>query len=82
MLQPDCEPTMQAVHMLTQEIAVVDDQIQALVTEGLNQQNPLQYLRSQIKIDHLIGVKHALQDEWNSAMNELAICRSTPTPAH
>ncbi len=73
MLQPDCEPIMQAIQMLTQEAGAVDDQIQALVTEGMNQQNPWQYLRLQPRIDHLIIVKHALQDEWSNAMNELAI---------
>ena len=38
--------------------------------------NPLQHFVLQRKVDHLVDVKHKLQDEWNNEMNELAKCRS------
>jgi hypothetical protein len=40
------------------------------------QLNPLPYIVSQRQVDHLVRVKHTLQDKWNNAMNELAICKS------
>jgi hypothetical protein len=80
MLQPDCEPIMQTIQNLAQQIEEIDYRIGDLGTEAM-QLNPLQYPVSQRKVDRLVRVKHALQDEWNNAMNELAICRSSH-PAH
>jgi len=77
---PDCEPIQQTVQSLTQQIEEIDFRISALEAEAL-ELNPLPYLVSQRKVDRLIRVKRALQDEWHNAMNELAICRSAH-PAH
>jgi len=43
--------------------------------------NPLQYVVAQQELNRLVRVKHTLQDKWNNAMSELAICRSAH-PAH
>ena len=80
MVQPDCEPLMQTIQSLTQQIEKIDYRIGALEAEAM-QLNPLQYIVSQRKIDALVKVKRALQDKWNNAMTELAICRSAH-PAH
>ena len=80
MVQPDCEPLVQITESLAQQIEEIDSRIGALEAEAM-QLNPLQYIVSQRKIDRLVKVKHALQDKWNDAMTELAICRSSH-PAH
>ena len=80
MVQPDCEPLMQTIQSLTQRIEEIDYRIGALEAEAM-QLNPLQYIVSQRKIDALVKVKRALQDKWNDALTELAICRSAH-PAH
>ena len=74
--QPVCEPIMETIQSLAQQIEDIDYRIAALEAEAM-QLDPLQYFVSQRKIDHLVGVKHRLQDEWNNEMNELALCRST-----
>ena len=74
MLQPDCEPIMQTIQSLEQQALEIDNRIGTLVAESMRL-NPLQFIVSQRKIDHLISAKHALQDEWDNAMNEFAICR-------
>ncbi len=81
MLQPDCELIMQTIQSLEQQALEIDNRIGALVAEAMRL-NPLQYIVSQRKIDHLIGAKHALQDEWDNAMNEFAICRSAYVVHH
>ena len=74
MLPPDCEPIMQTIQSLEQQALEIDNRIGTLVAESMRL-NPLQFIVSQRKIDHLISAKHALQDEWDNAMNEFAICR-------
>ena len=74
MLQPDCEPIKQTIQNLTQQIEEIDYRIGALKAEAM-QLDPLPYFVSQRKVDRLVRVKLALQDEWNNAMNQLAICR-------
>ncbi len=74
MLQPDCEPIMQTIQSLEQQTLEIDNRIGTLVAEAMRL-NPLQFIVSQRKIDDLISAKHALQDEWDNAMNEFAICR-------
>ena len=74
-LQPDCEPVMQTIQSLAQQIEELDYRIGALEAEAM-QLNLLQDVISQRKVDRLVRVKHAFQDKWNNAMNELAICRS------
>ena len=78
--QSVCEPIMETIQSLAQQIEDIDYQIGALQAEAL-QLNLLQYFVSQRKIDHLVGVKQMLQDEWNNEMNALARCRSAQ-PAH
>lgn len=77
MLEPDCELLLPVIDQLSQEISTIDDQIQALETEGMGLLNPLRYLKLQPKIDHLVKEQLTLQGKWNKAMDELAICRST-----
>ena len=81
MSQPTCKPLVETIQKLTQDLGAIDDQLQALEVEGMNQLNPWRYLVLQPQVDRLIEKKHALQDEWNHAMNELAICRSGQ-PSH
>ena len=81
MVQPDCEPIIQTIQSLAQQIEEIDSRIGALEAEVM-QLNPLQYVVSQRGVDRLVRVKHTLQDRWNNAMSELAICRSAhPEPA-
>ena len=75
MVQPDCKPIMQTIQSLAQQIQEIDFRIGVLEAEAM-QLNPLQYIVSQRQVDHLVRVKHTLQDKWNNAMSELAICRS------
>ncbi len=79
-LQLDCEPIKQTIQSLTQQIEEIDHRIGALKAEAM-QLDPLPYFASQRKIDRLVRVKLALEDEWSNAMSELAICRSAH-PAH
>lgn len=78
MVRPDCEPLIQTIQSLAQQIEEIDSRIGALEAEAM-QLNPLRYIVSQRKIDHLVRAKHTLQDKWNNAMTELSICRSTPS---
>jgi hypothetical protein len=82
MMQPECEPIMQTIQMLAREIDVVDKQMEALDSEGMDQLNPLHYLRSQSRLYPLIKAKNALITEWDNAMNEFAICRSKPRTSY
>ena len=80
MLQPDCEPLMQTIQSFTQDIEEIDFRIGALEAEAMAL-NPLQYLISQRRVDSLLWVKQTRRDNWDKAMSQLAICRSTH-PAH
>ncbi len=79
MLQPDCDQFLTVIDQLTLKITAIDDQIQSLVNEGMEQLHPWQYLKLQPQIDHLLKEQRILQMQWYCAMDELAICRSTPT---
>jgi hypothetical protein len=76
MSQSTCEPLLETIQQLTHDLGVIDDQIQALGVEGMNQLNPMGYFALQPQVDRLVTKRQALQDAWNRAMNELAICRS------
>jgi hypothetical protein len=81
MSQPTCEPIVETIQKLTQDLYTIDDELHALEVEGMNQQHPWGYVVLQRQVDRLNKEKHALQDAWNRAMNELAICRSNqPSP--
>ena len=83
MSQPTCEPIEETIQKLTQELSAIDDQLHALEVEGMNQLHPWRYVVLQRQVDHLIKKKRELQDAWDRAMNELAICRSSqPSPYH
>jgi len=76
MTQPTCESLVETIQKRTQDLGTIDDQLHALAGEGMNHLQPWRYLALQPQVDHLIKKKHALQDAWNRAMTELAICRS------
>jgi len=80
MLQADCAPIVQAIHILAQQIQEIDVRRGVLEAEPM-ELHPLQYVGTQQEVNRLVRVKLALQDHWNNAMNELAICRSAH-PAH
>lgn len=83
MTQPRCEPLVETIQKLTQDLSTTDDQLHTLEVEGMNQLRPWRYVVLQRQVDRLIKKKHALQDAWDHAMNELAICRSDqPSPHH
>jgi hypothetical protein len=70
-----------AIQQLTQDLMALDEQIHYLVeVVGMNQSNPWAYVVLQRQVDRLLTKKHALQDTYNRAMTELAICRSRPAP--
>jgi len=72
---------MQTIQSLEQQTLEIDNRIGALVAEAMRL-NPLQFIVSQRKIDDLTSAKHALQDEWDNAMNEFAICRLANAAHH
>ncbi len=80
MLHPDCESLMQTIQSLAKRIEEIDYRISALEAEAM-ELDPLEYFVSQPEVDRPLGVKHTLQDQWNNAMNELAICQSA-YPVH
>jgi len=82
MSQPACEPFIATIQKLTQDLGIIDDQLQALEVEGMHQLNPWRYFALQPQVNDLIKRKHALQDAWNHAMSELAICRSGQSLPH
>jgi len=83
MPQPTCEPLIETIQKLTQDLGVIEDQLQALTVQGMNQLHPKRYFALQPQFDRLIKKKHTLQDAWNHAMNELALCRwGQPSPHH
>src|SRR5258708_12215457 len=80
MLQLGCALIMQAIHLLAQQIQETDSRRGVLEAEAM-ELKPLQYLGSQRELNRLVRVRHTLQDKWDTAMSELAICRSAH-PAH
>jgi hypothetical protein len=83
MSQLSCEPLIEAIQKLTQELDIIEAQLYALEVEGMNQLHPWRYFALQPQVDRLNRKKLGLQDAWNRAMNELAICRSgQPSPHH
>jgi len=72
MLQSDYELIIQKIQNLTRQIRAIDDRIGALQAEAIGSDIAL-YFIEQREIDRLLRVQRALQDKWNTAMNELAI---------
>ncbi len=83
MSQPPCESLEEAIQKLSQDLDAIENQLKILEVEGMNHLNPWRYFALQPQVDRLIKKKHALQDAWNLAMYELAICRSgQSSPRH
>ena len=82
MSQLSCEPLIEAIQKLTQELDIIEAQLYALEVEGMNQLHPWRYFTLQPQVDRLNRKKLALQDAWNRAMNELAACRSGQISSH
>jgi hypothetical protein len=83
MPQPACEFLVEVIQKLTQDLDTIENRLKILEFEGVNQLNPWRYFALQPQVDRLIKKKHALQDAWNLAMYELAICRSgQSSPRH
>ena len=82
MSQLSCEPLIEAIQKLTQELDIIEAQLYALEVEGMNQLHPWRYFALQPQVDRLNRKKLGLQDAWNRAMNELAACRSGQLSPH
>ena len=80
MSQSPCEHIEAIIQQITQDLQEIDDQLHALEVEGMNLMNPWAYLVLQRQVDGLAKKKRALQDAWDRAMTDLAICRSQPSP--
>ena len=76
MSQPSCENFEEIIQELSQDLDGIENQLKLLEIEGMNQLNPWRYFALQRQVDRLIRKKHKLQDGWNLAVDELAICRS------
>lgn len=77
MSQPACEPIGATIQRLTQDLIALDEQLHSLVeVEGMNLLSPRSYFALQPRVDRLIKKMRALQDAYNRAVTELAICRS------
>ncbi len=82
MSQPTCEPLIETIQKLTQDLDTIDGQLQALQVEGMNQLHPWRYFALQPQVNRLIKKKQELRDVWDQAMNELAGCRSGQSSPH
>jgi len=80
MSQSHCEHIEAIIQQITQDLQAIDDQLHALEVEGMNLMNPWTYLVLQRQGDGLAEKKRTLQDAWDRAMTDLAICRSQPSP--
>jgi hypothetical protein len=76
MTQPPYESIMETIEKLTQDLDIVENQLNILSVEGMEQLNPWRYLVLQRQVDRLVKKKLKLQDAWNQAMNELVRCKS------
>ncbi|GHO94630.1 hypothetical protein KSF_046780 [Reticulibacter mediterranei] len=75
MLQLDCGPIIQKIQSLTEQMWELDNEIEACEAQALLKPLP-RYFTLQKEADRLLKRQRALQNEWNNAMNDLAICRS------
>jgi hypothetical protein len=64
------------IQQITQDLQAIDGQLHALEVEGLNSLHPWNYVVLQRQVDRLSAKKRALQDAWDRAMTDLAICKS------
>lgn len=70
------------IQQITQELQSIDDQLHALEVKGLSQMDPYAYAVLQRQMDSLVVKKCTLQDAWDRAMTDLAICRAQPSTSH
>ena len=80
MSQQPCSHIEAVIQQITQDLQAIDDQLHALEVEGMNLLHPWAYVVLQRQGDRLAKKKRALQDAWDRAMTDLAICRSQPSP--
>ena len=80
MSQLPCGHIEAIIQKFTTDLQAIDDQLYALEVEGMNLMNPWAYFVLQRQVDRLARKKRSLQDAWNRAMTDLAICRSQPFP--
>jgi ketosteroid isomerase-like protein len=80
MSQQPCSHIEAVIQQITQDLLAVDDQLHALEVEGMNLLDPWAYVVLQRQGDPLAKKKRELQDGWNRAMTDLAICRSQSSP--
>ena len=80
MSQPPCEHIETIIQKITMDLQGIDDQLRALEVEGMNLAHPWAYVVLQRQVDRLARKKRSLQDAWDRAMTDLAICRSQPFP--
>ena len=78
MSQPSCEHIEAIIQKLTEDLQAIDDQLHVLEVEGMNLMHPWAYVVLQRQSDRLARKKRSLQDAWDRAMTDLAICRSQP----
>ena len=77
MSQPPCGHIEAIIQKITQDLQVIDDHLHALEVDGMNLIHPWAYVVLQRQVDRLVKKKRALQDAWDRAMTDLAICRSS-----
>jgi hypothetical protein len=80
MSQPPCGHIEATIQKITMDLQGIDDQLHALEVKGINLAHPWAYIVLQRQVDRLAKKKRALQDTWDRAMTDLAICRSQPFP--
>ena len=80
MSQQPCSYIEAIIQQITQDLQAIDDQLHVLENEGMNLLSPWAYVVLQRQVDRLAKKKRSLQDAWDRAMTDLAICRSQPSP--
>jgi hypothetical protein len=78
MSQLPCGHIEATIQKITMDLQGIDDQLHALEVEGMNLVHPWAYVVLQRQVDRLARKKRSLQDAWDRAMTDLAICRSQP----
>ena len=80
MSQLPCGHIETIIQKITTDLQGIDDQLHALEVEGMNLMHPWAYVVLQRQVDRLARKKRSLQDAWDRAMTDLAICRSQLSP--
>ena len=80
MSQQPCSYIEAIIQQITRDLQAIDDQLHVLENEGMNLLSPWAYVVLQRQVDRLAKKKRLLQDAWDHAMTDLAICRAQPSP--